>query len=42
MYDNLIRFEQWALVGAGVKDMSRPADKLSLSQSLGMYLHFAS
>jgi len=26
---------KWALVGAGVKDLSRPAEKLSLSQNLG-------
>jgi len=27
---------KWALVGAGVKDISRPADKLSTSQSLAL------
>lgn len=26
---------KWCLVGAGLKDLSRPAEKLSLSQNLG-------
>lgn len=26
---------KWCLVGAGLKDLSRPADKLSISQNLG-------
>jgi len=28
---------KWCLVGAGLKDMTRPADKLSVSQNLGAY-----
>ena len=28
---------KWCLVAAGIKDLSRPADKLSVSQNLGMY-----
>ena len=33
---------KWALVGAGVKDLGRPAEKLSVSQNLGQseYLRF--
>jgi len=27
---------KWALVGAGVKDLGRPADKLSVSQSVAL------
>jgi len=27
---------KWCLVGAGLKDMSRPADKLSVSQNLAL------
>ena len=26
---------KWCLVGAGLKDLGRPADKLSVSQNLG-------
>lgn len=26
---------KWCLVGAGLKDLSRPADKLSVSQNVG-------
>lgn len=34
---------KWCLVAAGLKDLSRPADKLSLSQNLGTLagLHFS-
>lgn len=28
---------KWCLVAAGLKDLSRPADKLSLSQNIGVY-----
>lgn len=28
---------KWCLVAAGIKDLSRPADKLSVSQNLGMH-----
>jgi len=28
---------KWCLVGAGLKDMTRPADKLSVSQNLGAH-----
>lgn len=28
---------KWCLVAAGLKDLSRPADKLSVSQNLGVY-----
>lgn len=31
---------KWCLVLAGVKDLSRPADKLSLSQNLGELLRY--
>ncbi|KAJ7188490.1 UPF0041-domain-containing protein [Mycena filopes] len=34
-------FMKWCLVGAGLKDMTRPADKLSLSQNLGHLLQRA-
>jgi len=27
---------KWCLVGAGLKDMTRPADKLSLSQNIAL------
>jgi len=29
---------KWCLVAAGLKDLSRPADKLSVSQNLGEYI----
>ncbi|KAH9464700.1 hypothetical protein Pst134EB_004217 [Puccinia striiformis f. sp. tritici] len=29
---------KWGLVAAGVKDLSRPAEKLSLSQNIGKLL----
>ncbi|KAK7435421.1 Mitochondrial pyruvate carrier 2 [Stygiomarasmius scandens] len=29
-------FMKWCLVGAGLKDLSRPADKLSVSQNLAL------
>lgn len=28
---------KWCLVAAGVKDLSRPADKLSISQNVGAW-----
>lgn len=28
---------KWGLVAAGLKDLSRPADKLSLSQNVGAH-----
>ena len=28
---------KWGLVAAGLKDLARPADKLSVSQNLGAY-----
>ena len=28
---------KWCLVAAGLKDLSRPADKLSVSQNVGAY-----
>lgn len=28
---------KWCLVGAGIKDLGRPAEKLSVSQNLGMH-----
>ena len=31
---------KWCLVLAGVKDLSRPADKLSMSQNLGAFLRY--
>ena len=31
-------FMKWCLVAAGLKDLSRPADKLSVSQNVGSYL----
>lgn len=29
---------KWCLVAAGVKDLSRPAEKLSVSQNVGKYI----
>jgi hypothetical protein len=33
---------KWCLVAAGIKDLNRPADKLSVSQNVGMlgFVHF--
>jgi hypothetical protein len=31
---------KWCLVAAGLKDISRPADKLSVSQNVGMSFFF--
>jgi len=31
---------KWCLVLAGVKDLSRPAEKLSLSQNLGAFFRY--
>ena len=31
---------KWCLVLAGIKDLSRPADKLSMSQNLGAFFRY--
>lgn len=31
---------KWCLVAAGLKDLSRPPEKLSVSQNLGMQLNY--
>ena len=32
---------KWCLVGAGLKDLARPADKLSVSQNVGAYCAYS-